>query len=244
MKINQKSLFSVVESRDYLEFHHYHTHKEIRNGFENFHLGFLKFMKIGLKHFRKLILSKKTKDNLVNYKVPKDIRFDVLRSLPNRMDAVLIDEKTLMRYHKTNSYITLVFDEQIDTRVVTKNCLIGLENDSVITTVPNEEIFMEKYYSLFMVVITYLELTPVTFNVIQSNKSFGIQKLGKIKNELKSDVIYVTTSWNVEKVHLSVSVRGHWRLQPCGEGRKSYKYVFIQPYEKGLVRRLPQKELV
>jgi len=206
-----------------------------------------------------LVLSKKTKENLVNNKVPKEIRTDVLKSLPNRCDSILFDEKTLIRYKKTDNFLVVEIVTHTGEYIETYPFCIDLITDTKTFSTPynrfsqsmtekekNEfyENFKEKYFDLFMVIVTYLELTPITLNIIEPNRSFGTKKNDKIKNETRSNVILVTTSWNVQNINLSVSVRGHWRLQPCGVGRTSYKYVFTQPYEKGLVRRTSQKELV
>lgn len=41
---------------------------------------------------------------------------------------------------------------------------------------------------------------------------------------------YDPTTW---KLHSKQTVRGHWKLQPHGEGRKLRKRVFVQPYTRG-----------
>jgi hypothetical protein len=90
-----------------------------------------------------------------------------------------------------------------------------------------------------------LELTPITYNFIDGKKTYNPNKSEKITNETNKRFIMVNTNWNVETISLcDIRVRGHWRLQPYGSGRSQYKYIYIQPFEKGITRRLPQKELV
>ena len=119
-------------------------------------------------------------------------------------------------------------------------------------TYTNEEIkdvktFIEKYYSRFLVVVTYLELTDVTLNIVEGSLSKNKNKKSNltISNSSRFNVIHVNTNWNTMIINVNTfGVRGHWRLQLVGVGRSQYKYVWVKPYEKGITRRLPQKELV
>jgi len=256
MKLNKNSLINVVESPEYIKHHSdYVTSRyekkdgEIIKSSVNWILG----NKLHFFQFtdrRRLVFSGKTKENVFgNYFVPKNIRYDVLKTLPNRHDSILIDEKTLLRYTKVDGLIICCIDrvKEFD-RLYNYMFFVDLQNDRLFRDDMNkvsDDEFIEEYFSMFMLVVTYLELTPVTLEVLESNRSTNqSKKEGKIKNEGKK-VIIVKTNWNVEKLDLrDIHVRGHWRLQPCGVGRSQYKYVFVKPYEKGITRRLPQKELV
>ena len=107
--------------------------------------------------------------------------------------------------------------------------------------------FIEKYYSRFLIVVTYLELTEVTLNLVEGSLSKNKNKKSNltISNSSRFNIIHVNTNWNTLVINVnSFGVRGHWRLQLVGVGRTQCRYVWVNPYEKGLVRRLPQKELV
>jgi hypothetical protein len=109
----------------------------------------------------------------------------------------------------------------------------------------NLDKMIEYFYSKFLVVVTYLELTDVTYDILLGGMSFGTNKQGKVKNDTRNKYILVNTNWNTTIVRLDeFSVRGHYRLQPCGVGRKQYKYIYIQPYTKGGIKRIAQKKLV
>ena len=106
----------------------------------------------------------------------------------------------------------------------------------------NLDKMIEYFYSKFLVVVTYLELTDVTLDILIGGSSFGTNKQGKVKNDTRNKYILVNTNWNTTIVRLDeFSVRGHYRLQPCGVGRKQYKYIFIEPYTKGGIKRLAKK---
>jgi len=262
MKIKEESLLTIVNEKNYISHHVGHIMKSmtIDKVNENVYVSKMKLFEPNV-NWRRLVFSEKSKKNLENYTIPKDIRVEVLRSLPNRNDIILIDEYNCIKYIKTNNELIVSFHYTNKTHLndygapvlymfyFQINLITGKISSDQMDFESNKmvdyEMLIEKFYSRFLVVITYLELTEVTLNVIEGGKSFGTWKSGKIKNETKNRIIMVNTNWNVETISLnSFSVRGHWRLQPCGVGRSQFKYVYIKPYEKGLIRRLPQKELV
>lgn len=270
MKLNDLSLINVVESKKFKEHHLSGTQENSKNFFEN-HEKFIERYGddklidnfIGKEFFysqnvsRRLIFSKKSLNNLENYRVPKEIRIEVLKTLPNRADIIQLDEKSVMKYIKTDKMICVSFNNCIrytEGEVInTYFFMINLEDGNVShdTYDYNTKQFVdfeemkEKYYNQFMVVVTYLELTPVTYNFIEGGKSYGTKRVDKIKNETNKRFIMVNTNWNVETIRITdIHVRGHWRLQPYGVGRSQYKYIYIQPFDKGITRRLPQRELV
>lgn len=218
-----------------------------------------------LTGFRILVLSKNSKENLKNYIVPKDIRFDVLRSLPNRKDVIQIDEHNCIKYSKTDDmidFITCYRKNKVnpktpnptnDDMIHVHYSHIDLINERLwfdeLDTYTNHKFenvgeLIENYYSKFLVVVTYLELTDIDVKLIEGTVSKKRTKDFSITNNSRYNIIHVNTNWNTMTVNLnSFDVRGHWRLQPCGVGRSQFKYIWIKPYQKGLVKRLPQKEL-
>lgn len=268
MKLNENSLINVIESKDFKDYYLEWNKKQSENFFVNYDLFLEKYGDDKLyeifpnKDFfysqsmtRRLIFSKKSLDNLKNYKVPKDIRVEVLRTLPNRMDIIQLDESMVMRYVKTDKMVYVSFNYTIKEKQNLFVFFFSINLETGYVASDNYEYdtdkmldfdeMKEKYYNKFMVVVTYLELTPVTYNIIDGNRSYGTKKEDKVKNETNKRFIMVNTNWNVETITISdIHVRGHWRLQPYGVGRSQYKYIYIQPFDKGITRRLPQKELV
>jgi hypothetical protein len=51
------------------------------------------------------------------------------------------------------------------------------------------------------------------------------------------DSSYLTTIIHVD----ATSVRGHFRLQPCGKMKLDRKMIWIDPYEKGPYKRTAKK---
>lgn len=226
-----------------------------------------------IKNYRKLVLSDKSYKNLSNYKAPSDIRIDVLKTLPNRKDMIQINSETSLKYKKTDTYLSILFlfisskTKKLDTFFVYIDIISGhvfhdetlsdeleVENKGTFNVVTNNDVIIkykemvEKFYSLFMVCITYIELTDVTLNICLANSKRGnILKNDILKNELPYDVIQVNTNWNISKIHIGdkFEVKGHYRLAPHGTAdNKYYKYIFIDTYQKtGIIKRKAGKEI-
>ena len=215
---------------------------------------------------RKLVLSDKSYKNLTNYKAPKDIRIDVLKSLPNRKDIIQLNPNRVIKYIKTNNLLSVqtFWDNKtdyVDSYFFCIDLNTGLSfynnyDDSRIDidrTIDKAKLLkfedmMEKYYSEFITCVTYIELTDVTLDICLSNSSRGdIMKGNDLKNQLNYNVIQVNSNWNISKIHIGdkFGVSGHWRLTPVGPaGNKQYKFILINPYEKtGIINRKAGKNL-
>ena len=266
MVIDNFSICTTICTKDFREFQIEHTEKGFK-GSKNpekdrtFYQTKIEFYE--LTGFRILVLSKNSKENLKNYIVPKDIRFDVLRSLPNRKDVIQIDEYNCIKYSKTDDkidFITCYRKNKTQTKNLTQDDMIhthyfhiNLIDETIVfdelDTYRNRRFesigeLIENYYSKFLVVVTYLELTDIDVKLIEGTVSKKRTKDFSITNNSRYNIIHVNTNWNTVTINLnSFDVRGHWRLQPCGVGRSQFKYIWINPYQKGLVKRLPQKEL-
>jgi hypothetical protein len=265
MKINDRSICTTIVTKEFCDFHISHINKVSKNSIdEDFKVWYEKLNFFQEKGFRILVLSKKSKMNLENYMVPKDIRIDVLKSLPNRKDVIQIDEQNCIKYVKTDTTLSVITcyrksdeidglknDIQIHTHfftvdLITGDVLCDQQNTYNREMINDRKILIEKFYSKFLVLVTYLELTNVTFQIVDcpSSKSYRKQSLETI-NKSRFNVIQVNSNWNTEIINVNTfGVRGHYRLQGCGTGRREYRFVWVNPYEKGLLHRLSQKELV
>ena len=255
MRIKETSILNVVTSERYREHHIFFTasllKKEYSNSIEakillDSRVKFLKETK-----FRKLVLSANASEDIfTNYKAPKELNYQVLRTLPNRKDIIMIDEKNCIVYSKDNNEIHFSYNLLDDDGLFTNFFTINLETEKLsfdgaeLGKDGSKQKFIANYINLILIV-TYLELTDIKIEMIMAGKSSGIYKKDKIKNDTKTNFIFVKGNWNTRKIVLTdFSVRGHWRLQPYGHGRTQFKYIFIEPFEKGISRRLAQKELV
>ena len=211
---------------------------------------------IGGLDYRKLVFSNKSYKNLSSYKAPKDIRLDVLRSLPNRKDIIQLTPDKAIKYNKTSSFLSvmLFFVKNEGTHCdsyffcidlitgssfydnIKLNHNSGASTYAATLTASKDQILeyeemIETYYSMFITCITYVELTDVTFDICYSNSKRGdIMKGTDLKNELPFNVIQVNSHWNSTRLHIgdTFEVSGYWRLAPHGPaGNKQYKYILI-----------------
>jgi hypothetical protein len=269
MKINDHSICVIISSKDYREHQINHT----ENDLIKFGDRISDTQKYSLKNkinfhketgFRMLVFSEKSKNSLSDYSIPNDIKLEVLRSLPNRKDIIQVDKQNCIKYIKTDDRVSVIncyrktdnfgyeptLDDMIHTHFFTIDLVSGCIGFDYTETysgnrITDIETMIQKFYSKFLVVVTYLELTEVKLKVVESILSKNRKSHSDISNTSRYNIIHVNSNWNTHIINInSFGVRGHWRLQPCGVGRSQYKYVYIKPYEKGLIRHLPQKELV
>jgi hypothetical protein len=90
---------------------------------------------------------------------------------------------------------------------------------------------------LFFQILIFLKYTDPDIKIIPSGKKVGTKKNGYF-NLTKTDIQVVDSTWNTTVMRTEgFSVNGHLRLQPCGEGNKKRKLIWIEPFEKhGYVR--------
>lgn len=75
------------------------------------------------------------------------------------------------------------------------------------------------------------------FAQVETKELAGGQKIKGIdcnyKNETKTDITYLTSTWFTNLVKSDAfKVRGHFRLQPCGQAFKDKKLIWINDFEK------------
>lgn len=269
MKIDNLSICSLVKLKDFCDFQIKYT-VEWKKKYESHFSELQKKIyqeKINFyneRGFRILVLSEQSKENLKDYVVPKEIRIDVLKSLPNRKDIIQIDTHNCIKYWKDDNKVSVITcyrknitqtDKMTNDDLVhvhfffidLKTGEVGMDNkysynNGIIDSV---EKLIENFYSKFMVLITYLELTELKYELVESVLSKKRKTILGISNSSRNNIIHIKSNWNTRKIIMNdIHVRGHWRLQPYGIGRSQYKYIYIQPFDKGLTRRLAQKELV
>lgn len=268
MKITNESICSMIVSKDFKDHHINYCNKVSTLPYNEGQKKTLteKLNFYNQSGFRMLVFSKKSKENLENYTFPKDIRLEVLRQLPNRKDVIQIDDNNCIKYIKTDDTLSFTthyrksddfgkkptWDNMIHTHFFYVDLKTGNMGFDESNTYTKEEIkdvktFIEKYYSRFLVVVTYLELTDVTLNIIEGSLSKNKNKKSNliISNSSRFNIIHVNTNWNTLTICIGTfNVRGHWRLQLVGKGRTMYGYCWVNSYTKENKITLPQKELV
>lgn len=97
-----------------------------------------------------------------------------------------------------------------------------------------------KYFNKIAKIITFVELGDVEVTILEQGKNNGRNKNdGKVTNQSDFKMYVVDTSWNKLIIRTEgFKVRGHFRLQACGEGFMDRKVIWIGAFEKhGYVRQ-------
>jgi hypothetical protein len=81
--------------------------------------------------------------------------------------------------------------------------------------------------------------------VVNPGKSYGTKKQpDAFSNDANVPVTIVNSCWNITSIRTEgFDVKGHFRLQPCGQGLSDTKMIFIEPFKKeGYVRKAAKPE--
>ena len=199
------------------------------------------------KDIRKLVMTKKCLDLIETLKVDKNVRYDYLKTLPNRTDMIYIDKDVSVVYKKTDNRIVVVYcvnensfngnKDEITIKQYTID--IDLENrvhfytDSF--TDQHDKQRDESLYMRFVKLISFIELGETTFKIVPPKDKVGnFVKGTECKNLTKKEFIVVDTNWNEVSIRLDgFPVRSHLRLlKPNGTTRLDYKIVSVRSYLK------------
>lgn len=101
-------------------------------------------------------------------------------------------------------------------------------------------------FTTIMQVLTFVELGDITVKELPAGRNNGGKKnVDKITNTSNNTVFVVDSTWNTIVVRTEgFAVRGHFRLQSCGEGHKDRKLTWIDAFEKHGYTRRPKAEII
>lgn len=104
----------------------------------------------------------------------------------------------------------------------------------------------EKEFSTIMQVLTFVELGDIEIKILEAGRNNGGKKnVDKVTNTSNKTVYVVDSSWNQIIIRTTgFAVRGHFRLQSCGEAMKDRKLIWINAFEKHGYKRRPTGEIV
>ena len=204
------------------------------------------------KDVRKLVLTPKCVELIDTMKVDKNIRYDYLRTLPNRTDVISISKDVCLIYKKTDTRVLVVYtkigreDVSYDTiKTHFDNPFINIDlvneyyfTDNMLNDMLNETTNEKEdtdNYTTFVKIVSFIELGQTNLKVVPAKDKVGsFIKNNECKNMTKNSFILVDTSWNDISIRMDgFPVKGHLRLQPYGvAGNKHYKIIYIQPFMK------------
>lgn len=100
----------------------------------------------------------------------------------------------------------------------------------------------EKEFSSIMQILTFVELGDIEVKILNSMKTNGAKdKKDKIYNSSENTIFVVDSSWNQLIIRSEgFAVRGHFKLQPCGEGLRDRKLIWVDAFMKHGYTRKPK----
>ena len=96
---------------------------------------------------------------------------------------------------------------------------------------------------LFLQILTYLFFGDITTRLVKAKQTLKLNSFSKFLNNSKTDITFVDTLWKERISTEGFKVRGHFRLQPVGEGRKDKRLIWIDEFDKHGYNRKATKEL-
>lgn len=92
---------------------------------------------------------------------------------------------------------------------------------------------------LFFQLCIFWQFSDPEVVVLEEGRKVGTRKAGKITNDSPFKVRMIDSTWNKIIIRTDgFDVDGHLRLQPCGEGMKDRKLIWINPFKKkGYIRK-------
>lgn len=98
--------------------------------------------------------------------------------------------------------------------------------------------------SLFVVkILAYLYYGDITTKVIPAKSNVRIDSYSRFVNNSKMQITYVDSLWKQRISADGFKVRGHFRMQPFGEGRKKKKLIWVEEFSKDGYNRKATREL-
>lgn len=98
---------------------------------------------------------------------------------------------------------------------------------------------IESYIPQMLKLIIYIELADIEVELIEPGQRGKSISKDVEMNESNNNVYVVDSSWNKLIIrNEGFGVKGHYRLQACGEGMRDRKLIWINTFEKhGYIRR-------
>lgn len=103
-----------------------------------------------------------------------------------------------------------------------------------------------KEFTMLMQILAFVELGDIEVKMLPAGRNNGGKKnIDKVTNTSNNTVYVVDSSWNQIIIRTEgFAVRGHFRLQPCGEQHKDRKLIWVDAFEKHGYKRRPSAEIV
>ena len=148
----------------------------------------------------------------------------------------------VIRDHNDKLALTFVLYHNIgDTNCeTTANGYMTSERDFILGYSDNNAI-NEKHKNIIKLMV-YLFYGDITLKKLLPKTSTRLTSITKFKNDTKTGIWFANTLWKQSISTEGFKVKGHFRLQPCGVGRKERKLIWIESFKKEGYNRKATRE--
>lgn len=180
------------------------------------------------------------------------IKYDVanmkwLRQIPDQRSMYITSRKEFFRFNKKGDRITAIqycrYGEGLGEMIQYDGFAFDLTKEELKMIPTQDQSIGHRFFKLIM----YIELSGLqSIKVSPGNKvKYGKGGDDKILNDtFMKNVYLVNAHWNkIVIVQGGFKVSGHFRVQPCGAGRKDYKLIWIDEFKKGSYVRRAGREI-
>lgn len=137
-------------------------------------------------------------------------------------------------------YIRFIFDKGNKNHGVLNNCIFYVNRTTGEQCSHFEHADVKEIEDYLYKLLCFIYLSETEELILKPGQKMGTRKSGKVINEIKQDLIVVTSKWNITSVRTEgFAVSGHFRLlKPNGTTRLMTTVTWVNPFEKkGYVRR-------
>lgn len=178
-------------------------------------------------------------DGLSRIKLKNEPNLMYLDQIPNckRMYMLSPDEFIVMRKNGQDIHILRFLASPNEKGVYYQWNFTRIDIEENYISTSNDD-FATESISLFLKLITFVELTEIDVIEIPGYSKFGTRNTGKIMNETDLKITIIDSRWNTVVIRTEgFDVSGHFSLRAVGKGRTEKKLIWINPYRKhGYIR--------
>lgn len=162
-----------------------------------------------------------------------------LKTIKQGLYIYLLGKNTMLRFSVRRNLLRAIY-----TDIVAKETLefgVDLETGGYFFDESKDNIFTR-----MMQLLIFVELGDIEVTELSGGRNNGAARSGgKITNQSRNTVYVVDSTWNKILIRTDgFAVRGHFRLQPYGEGMKDRKLMWIHAFEKHGYKRSPKAHIV
>ena len=199
------------------------------------------------------IISKSADEVIINIKADKALNSERLQRLYGKTYCINYSTEHAFLFRVSADDIEIISlrtDNEIQGRMFSMLpvSLMALDRCAVEKHMANEEVKiaiqqLTSFINILLNTIVFIEFASPEIKFVVAGKKNSVRPIG-YTNDAPFPVSIVDSTWNKYIVRTEgFGVSGHFRLQPCGEGLKDLKLVWINAYQKNGYVRKPKSEI-